>query len=156
MERSVKGIYWTVILTGILIIATINFITLFPMEQGVTFDGADQDSFLAISESNDTGVVSDINLISNESNNAFDDWDVTTGFMGTNQIKQSQGSTGGLTSSSVGLVGRIKIIAEELFTSQDTDGNKEVSPIVWAIGVIGLALGVYMFYLGYQFIRSGN
>lgn len=146
MEDSLKGFLVTVTIIGLFITAVINFIVLFPQEQGVTFDDAqDQDAYLTIAEINDTGLVSNLETVNNQTENAFDQWDVTTGFMGTNQLKQGQG---GIRTSTSNIFSNVRIIAVQLFTAN--------SPIIYAILVISTLSISYLIYVIVKYVRTGN
>jgi hypothetical protein len=145
MEDSLKGMYITAGIVGLFIMAIFNFVVLFPQEQGVTFSGESGNAYMTVSSLNDTEVVENIQLTNNQSENAFNEWDVTTGFMGTNQLKQGQG---GIKNSITNSYTSLKTVALELFTSG--------SPIVYALAVFfTLALG-YLTYAIIKFVRTGN
>lgn len=143
MEDSVKGILVTITIICLFITAIVNFIVIFPQEQGVSFVGQDQHGYLTINSTN-LGTVSSLDVISNQTSNAYNQWDISVGFMGSNQIKQSQG---GITSMVGNTFSNIKIIATELFTSN--------SPILYAILVLSSLATGYLIYAFYKFIRTG-
>lgn len=145
MEESLKGMLITVTIILVFITAILNFIILFPQEQGVTFTGASQNGYLKMVNNNDTGLSSSMNSLSNSSDNAFNTWDVTVGFMGSNSMKQSQKGVG---SSVTQVFSSLRIIATELFTAN--------SPIVWVIGIFSLLAGVVVVYQIYTFVRQGR
>lgn len=119
---------------------------IFPQEQGVTFNNtADQSSYLTIQSNKDLGTETTLANLNNQSDNAFNQWDVTTGFMGTNQLKQGQG---GIKTYSANIFTNLKLIATQLFGAN--------SPILYAIGVIALLSLGYITYLTIKFIRTGN
>jgi hypothetical protein len=126
--------------------AIMNFIVLFPQEQGVTFsDPSDSNSYLVMSQNNDSGTVSSLTSINNQSDSAFNQWDITTGFMGTNQLKQGKS---GIFSMITNTFSNIGIIAGQLFSSG--------SPIIYALLVMSVLTGGYLTYAFIKFLRTGN
>ena len=147
MEDSLKGIFLTLTLIGVFIIAMLNFIILFPEEQGVQFAG-DGNSYLSASNltsslASETTV--NLNNLKNSSSGGYDQWDITVGFMGTNTVKQSSksGITKVLTTTFTGL----KVIAKQVFGSN--------SPIVWFIVTLSIVAGSYLIYALWKFVRTG-
>ncbi len=145
MQDSLKGILVTITVIGLFITGILNFIVLFPQEQGVTFSGEDQLGYLTINTSRDLGTVSSLETINNQSGNAFDQWDVTTGFMGTNQLKQGQG---GIISMISNTFSNLYTIATQLFSAN--------SPIVYTILVLSTLATGYLIYATIKFVRTGN
>ena len=145
MENSLKGIIVAITIIALFITAILNFIVIFPQEQGVTFEGKSEDGYLKMYENNNTGIVSDLNSIENKTDDAFNQWDVTTGFMGTNQLKQGQS---GVKATSKNIFTNIKIIATELFG--------QGSPILYGIAVISILSSIYIGYMIIKFVRTGS
>jgi hypothetical protein len=114
MEDSLKSLLITTTIILIFITCILNFIVLFPQEQGITFsDNQSQIAYLEIGGINNTGEQS-LNILSNSSNSAFNTWDVTTGFMGSNSMKQGQS---GVKTSIFQIFDSLLIISKQLFTS---------------------------------------
>jgi len=146
MENSLKGILVTLTIVGLFITSILNFIVLFPQEQGVTFDDAKSThGYLIISQNNDTNTYSNLNTIKNNSEDSFDQWDITQGFMGSNQIAHNQK---GVISMMTGTFNTLKVIATELFTAN--------SPIVYAIIILTILGSTYMVYMIIKFVRTGS
>jgi len=145
MDDSLRGVLVSLTLIGLFITCILNFIVLFPQEQGVTFTGQGQHGYLTMAENNDTEVIPNLDTIKNNTESAYDQWDVTQGFMGTNQLKQSQG---GIFTMLTKVFTSISTIAKELFTSN--------SPIVYAVMVFFTLASAYLFFLLVQFVRSGR
>lgn len=143
MENSVKGILVTATIIGLFITCILNFIVLFPQEQGVTFTGEEQQGYLVMANHTDT-TLTDLQNTNNQSENAFDQWDVTTGFMGTNQIKQGQG---GIKTSITNTGNTLKIMATQLFGAN--------SPIVYTILILLTLATGYLVYAVIKFVRTG-
>lgn len=153
MQDSLKGLLITVTLILIFITCILNFIILFPKGQGVVFnDAQSQNAYLNISNSADLGTSDNLEILSNSSTNAFDSWDVTQGFMGTNSMKQGQTGVG---TSVTQIFDNLKIIATLLFTYQK-DGKTIISPILYVLGLLSTLAGIVVIYYIYAFVRSGR
>jgi hypothetical protein len=144
VEDSLKGILVTITIIGLFMTAILNFIILFPQEQGVIFtDSPSANDYLTISQVNiDSGA--SLSLINNQSTDAFNQWDITTGFMGSNQIKQGQG---GITKQMKSLFSNLKILATQVFGSG--------SPIIYTLGILLTLSIIYLGYALYKFVRTG-
>jgi hypothetical protein len=146
MEDNIKGILVTLTIIGLFMTAIMNFIVLFPQEQGVTFsDSSDSNSYLIMSQNNDSGTVSSLTSINNQSDSAFNQWDITTGYMGTNQLKQGKS---GIFSMVTNTFSNLGVIASQLFSSG--------SPIIYALLVMSVLAGGYLTYAFIKFLRTGN
>lgn len=145
MENSLKGILVTVTIIGLFMTAILSFIVLFPQEQGITFSGAGQHGYLTIAQTNTTSVENSLTSINNQSTNAFNQWDITQGFMGSNQLKQSQTS---IFSMVTGVFTNLNIIATELFG--------QGSPILYALGILSLLASGYLIYAIILWVRTGR
>lgn len=146
MQDSLKGILITLTVIGLFITCILNFIILFPQEQGVTFNGLqDSNAYLTISQNNDSGTSTQLTNINNQTGNAFNQWDVTQGFMGSNTLKQSQG---GITSLATNTFSSLQMVATQLFTAN--------SPVVYALLIFAGLTTAYLIYAVIQFIRSGR
>jgi len=143
MEDSLRGLLITLTIIGLFVTAILNFIYLFPLEQGISF--SNNNGYVTIQNNTNTQTLNDLTTIQNSSSNSFNSWDVTVGFMGSNQLKQGQGN---IISMMTNTGKQITLIATLLFTAN--------SPIVYAIGIIILMGGIYAVYLIIKFIRSGN
>lgn len=143
MQDSLKGVLVALTVIALFMTSILNFIVIFPQEQGVEFSGSS--GYITIKENNDTEIVSNLNTIDNQSTDAFNQWDVTEGYMGTNQLKQGQG---GIKSYSSNIFSNLRIIGTELFGSN--------SPIVYAIGIFSLLASSYLLYVIIKFVRSGS
>jgi hypothetical protein len=148
MEDSLKGILVTLTIVGLFITAILNFIVLFPQEQGITFsDPSDSSGYLVMNNTRSDGNVEQLELINNASQSGYDEWDVTTGFMGTNQIKQSQGGVLTLLTSTSS---RVLILAKQVF------GSDAGSPIIYTLIVLSTLGSGYLIYMFYKFVRTGK
>jgi len=150
MEDSLKGVLIALTISGLFMIAILNFIIMFPQEQGATFsDAPSQYNYLTTAgnvqnASNDmTDQLVDIN---NNTEKGFNQWDITVGFMGSNAVKQA---------SSTGIKGYFSLIFNNLsiLVTQVFGAN---SPVLYALAVL-MSLGTaYLIYMVIKFIRTGN
>lgn len=147
MDDSLKGLLVTVTIIGLFITSIINFTILFPLEQGVVFTGQDNDGYLTLNNSILRDTNTNLQALDNQSTNAYNEWDVTTGFMGTNQIKQGQG---GLKNQITSTFSNINTMRKVLF------GDESNSAIKYAILTMSTLAFVYLTYSLYQFVRTGR
>jgi hypothetical protein len=147
MEDSLKGILITVTIVSMFITAILNFIVIFPQEQGVSFtDPESQTGYLVISSNTDLGIDDSLTDIYNSTNQGFDQWDVTQGFMGSNTVKQA--SSSGIKGYSSNIFTNLNTVARQLFGSG--------SPVILVINILlGLTLS-YIIYATIQFVRQGR
>ena len=146
MEDSLRGTLVALTYIGVFIMAIIGFITFFPQGQGVTFSGADNDSYLIVQNNTNMNVNQQLTTISNQTEDAFNQWDVTSGFMGSGTMKQTSGT--GITSYFKLVTTSVSAMATQLFGMN--------SPIVIAMGIfISAGIG-YLIWLAYKFVRTGN
>jgi hypothetical protein len=145
MEDSLKGIYITLIISGLFITSILSFITFFLYEQGVVFiNEEDRDAYLEISQNTEVITIGDLNNLSNSTDEAFNQWDITTGFMGTNQLKQSQE---GIQTNRINIFTSLNLMATELFGAN--------SAIIYALGILASAAAGYIVYMTIKWVRTG-
>ena len=146
MEDSFKGLLITITVMGLFITAILSYIVIFPQEQGISYESIrDSETYLTVSEINvnNTYYLQNIN---NKSNIAFDEWDITQGFMGTNTIKQ--GSKSGVENYRSNIFDTLGLLATQVFGEQ--------SPIVYAIGILSLLSVSVVIYIIYALVRIGR
>lgn len=145
MEDSLKGFLVTATMITIFITAVLSFITLFPQEQGVSFSGRENSTYLVMQTQSRQNITSTLSTIENDTGNGFDQWDITQGFMGSNQIKQITSKN--TKTYKTNIFSTIQIIATELFGAN--------SPVIWVILVLSGLAGSYLIYLAIKNIRTG-
>jgi len=146
IDDSLRGILIVLTVAGLFITCILNFIVIFPQEQGISFNEQQgSNTYLTINSTKDIDTSNTLTTLNNQSENAFNQWDVTTGFMGTNQLKQGQGE---IKTYSNNIFSNLRIIATQLFGAN--------SPILYAIGVLALLSSGYIIYLIVQFVRTGR
>jgi len=126
--------------------AMLNFIVIFPQEQGVSFEGSSNHSYLVIESNKDLPINSSLSTINEQSEDSFNDWDVEVGFLGSNSIKQ--GSKQGVKSYTSNIFSNLLTIGTELFG--------ENSPILYAIGIFFTLSLSYLVYIIIKFVRTGQ
>jgi type II secretory pathway pseudopilin PulG len=146
IEDSFKGLLVTLTIIALFTTSILSFITLFPQEQGVSFNSLrENDAYLTISQM-DLNTTESLSTIRNNSESAFNEWDITQGYMGTNTIKQ--GSSSGVKGYNNNIFSTIKLMASKVFGSN--------SPFVYAIGVL-LTLSISVItYMIYKLVRQGQ
>lgn len=149
MEDSAKGLYMALTIIFVFMMCILNFITLFPLEQGVFFNNSispeEANQYLTVRsiDSNPQEILISVN---NDSEQGFDQWDVTQGFMGSNTIKQN--TQGGFTDQMNLIFGNIEIMAVSVFGAN--------SPVVIVLGIfLTAALGLVIYYV-VKYIRTGT
>lgn len=144
-DDSLRGTIISLALIGIVITCIVNFIILFPQEQGMTFSGTSQSDYLQAQLNNNLDVNNSLDTLQSQTSDAFSQWDITQGFMGTNQLKQGQGN---VISMATNTFANLRLLATQLFTSN--------SPIVWALIMISGLVSVYLIYVIIKFVRTGS
>lgn len=150
MEDSLKGILVSVTVIALFMIAILNFIVMFPQEQGVVFtDLQSQTGYLVINStasSSQTETTAQLTEINNQSSTGFNQWDITEGFMGSNTIKQT--SQSGISGATSNIFTNLNIIAKQVFGSG--------SPVIYVISIFLSLASAYLIYATIQFVRTGR
>lgn len=147
MENSLKGLLVSLTLIALFTTSILSFIAIFPQEQGVTFDDLrSNNTYFAIRNNTDFGTESQLTRIYNDTDSAFNQWDITQGYMGSNAIKQS--SSANAKEFKTNILSTLILIATKLFNAN--------SPIVYAISVIGVLSSALVTYLVIKFVRQGE
>jgi hypothetical protein len=150
MEDSFKGMWVTITIIAIFIMCIVNFIVLFPGEQGFTLSHKDNQSQYVIENINQGYVQERIDTAEAASKAGYDAWNIEVGFMGSNTQKSSRGNI----FSYIGdIFTNLKTMAYELF---GIDGGFTEHPIVIVFGILIGLVGLYITYLTIKFIRTGN
>jgi hypothetical protein len=150
MEDSLKGSLIALVLSGIFITAILSFIVLFPQEQGVVFsDPSSQSDYLVVNQTAYnlvTDTTSQLGSLNNATSDAFNQWDVTVGFMGSNTMKQS--SAGGITTMVKKVFSTLITLATQIFGAN--------SAVIYVLGILLLAALSYLTYQFFTFVRTGR
>jgi hypothetical protein len=150
MEDSLKGSLIALVLSGIFITAILSFIVLFPQEQGVVFsDPSSQSDYLVVNQTAYnlvTDTTSQLGSLNNATSDAFNQWDVTVGFMGSNTMKQS--SAGGITTMVKKVFSTLITLATQIFGAN--------SAVIYVLGILLLAALSYSTYQFFTFVRTGR
>jgi hypothetical protein len=145
LEDSLKGIIVAFTMISLFITCIINFIIIFPQEEGISFSDPQESSQYLTMQSSSVDTVSSLETLENQSQTGFNQWDITQGFMGSNSIKQS--SKEGVSSYSNNIFTNIRIMSTQLFGAN--------SPILYAIGIFSALLTIYLIYMVIKFVRTG-
>jgi|SRR3990172_8302357 len=150
MEDSLKGMLVTLTIISLFITAILNYVVIFPQEQGVIFnDAQSQNNYLVINNtasSHSTTSNSELTSMNNATSSGFNQWDITVGFMGSNTVKQA--SNQGIKSYSSNIFSTLKIIATQVFGAN--------SPVLYVIAILLALTTGYLVYLVIKFVRTGN
>jgi len=147
MDDTLRGILVTLTIASLFITCIVNFVVIFPQEQGANFTSSqDQAGYLAMTQvDTETSTASSLSDISGKVSNATDNWDITVGFMGSNTLKQSSTGISGYSSN---VFKNIKLMATYVFG--------ENSPLLYVIVVLTLLASGYIIYAIIQFVRTGR
>lgn len=144
MEDSLKGVLVALTLIGLFIISVVNFIFLFPQEQGFVFEQNKSDDVLELKKKVSPDLLGNLEKNKNITENAYSQWDITEGFMGSNQLKNSQNSLGTM----------IRETFSNFLAFSSLLFGRE-SPFSYALIILSsMSLG-YLFYLFIKWIRTG-
>jgi len=145
MEDSMKGLLITVTVISIFIMGVMGFLKEFPENQGVTFSGQNNNTYLITDELFNNDPEQSLELVQNQTDIGFDQWDIEIGFMGSNTQK---GSKEGTASYIRYTFTQLTTMANEIFG--------ENSPVLIVLGILltlSLTVGTYIFI---KFIRTGS
>lgn len=149
MEDSLKGAWITATIITVFIMAILNFVVLFPQEQGYTITDKDNQSYLVAQNVSTYSPQESLDLSKDATDAGFNDWNIEVGFMGSNTQKSSKQNL----ASYVGdIFSNIKLLTNELFSTKDGGTH----PVIIVIGIFATLAGVYITYLVIKFIRTGN
>ena len=155
MDDTLKGILFAFALSSIFMMAIFGFIVQFPLEQGAVFStGANNATYLTISNMS-LNTNNDLEQIQNQTQEGFNAWDVTQGFMGSNTVKQTSGT--GIFSYVSSTFSNLGVIANTIFKPvTNADGTTSINPIIIVLGIFTTLAGLYVIYLTVQFVRTGR
>jgi hypothetical protein len=147
MEDSLKGTILVLALIALFSTSIISYISLFPVEQGVSYSDATSNSaFLSMQNNTDIGSQATLTSLQNNTSSSFDQWDITVGYMGSNAIKQTTKT--GISGYVTNVFSQMQIMARLIFGSG--------SPIVYALTILSVIAAGWIIYIIIAFIRSGK
>lgn len=147
MEDSLKGLIITLATIALFTTSMLSYIALFPQEQGISFsDTAGNNAYLVVQNNTDVGTQTILTTMNNNSQTAFNQWDITVGFMGSNTVKQTSAS--GVSGYVSNIFTQLTLMATMLFGTG--------SPIVYALAVISLVSLGTIIYVVIKFVRQGQ
>jgi hypothetical protein len=148
MEDSVKGMLVTFAIISVFIISLVNFIILFPIEQGYTFTTIDNNTYLIANNISSSSTILNISSIENTINSGFEEWDIEVGYMGSNTQKSSRSS---LNSYFTNVMNTLTVMAKEVFTT--TDGS--IHPVIIVLGMFTTLGLIYATIVFVKWLRTG-
>lgn len=149
MEDSLKGAWITSTIIIVFIMAILNFVVLFPQEQGYTLTEKDNQSFLIAQEVSNYNPQARLDNTTESTNKGFNDWNIEVGFMGSNTQKSSRGNLWTYVSD---IFRNLKLLTNELFSTK----YGSTHPVVIVIGIfMGLA-SLWVTWMVIKYLRTGN
>lgn len=151
VDKNVINIFWSFLVVFIFMLAMVNFVIMFPKEQGFTLQEKDDITWAELNKSmvqTAKNVNANLEGYSNVSDGSFEQWDIEVGFMGSNTLKKIKDSLTGYTSEVMKMV---EVIINQLFNSN----NLRNHPIFIIFDIIGIGLIVFVIYLVVKYIRTG-
>ena len=150
MDDSLKGYIITFSLISIFLLAFINFIIMFPEEQGFSLSERDNNTWASLNQINaSTTISSNLGDFENKTNTGWKEWDTEAGFMGSNTQKASKTSA---KNYMLNVLTIVKAMAKQVFTTD----NGSVHPVMVIIGLITTLIGVVATLVFIKFVRSGT
>lgn len=149
MEDSLKGAWVTATIITVFIMAILNFVVLFPQEQGYTITDKDNQSYLVAQNVATYSPQTRLDNTEESTNKGFNDWNIEVGFMGSNTQKSSRGNLWTYVSD---IFKNLKLLTNELFSTKDGSAH----PVVIVIGIfMGLA-SLWVTWMVIKYLRTGN
>ena len=91
VDKNVINIFWSFLVVFIFMLAMVNFVIMFPKEQGFTLQEKDNITWAELNKSTvqtAKNVNANLEGYSNVSEGSFEQWDIEVGFMGSNTLKK--------------------------------------------------------------------
>ena len=145
MEQSFKGLLISAALISMFVAGILNFLILFPVEQGFEFSSIDNNTYLTLSSIN----LPNLTDSSSSLETGFEEWDIEVGFMGSNTQKASKANTNSYLSN---VFTALKTISNEVFTT--SDGS--LHPIIIILLSFSTLVGMYVTIIFIKFLRTGD
>lgn len=152
IDKNVINIFFSFLVVFIFMLAMVNFVIMFPKEQGFTLQEKDNITWAELNKSTvQTTKNVNINLDEyvNASDGSFEQWEIEVGFMGSNTLKKIKDSLTGYTSEVMKMIG---VIINQLFNSN----NLRNHPIFIIFDIISIGLIVLVIYIVVKYIRTGS
>lgn len=152
VDKNVINIFFSFLVVFIFMLGMVNFVIMFPKEQGFTLQEKDNITWAELNKSTvqtAKNVNANLEGYVNASDGSFEQWDIEVGFMGSNTLKKIKDSLTGYTSE---VMKMIEVIINQLFNSN----NLRNHPIFIIFDIIGIGLIVLVIYIVVKYIRTGN
>lgn len=152
IDKNVINIFFSFLVVFVFMLGMVNFVIMFPKEQGFTLQEKDNITWAELNKStvqNVKNVNTNLEGYVNTSDGSFEQWDIEVGFMGSNTLKKIKDSLTGYTSEVMKMIG---VIINQLFNSN----NLRNHPIFIIFDIISIGLIVLVIYIVVKYIRTGN
>lgn len=151
VDKNVINIFFSFLVVFVFMLGMVNFVIMFPKEQGFTLQEKDNITWAELNKSmvqNAKNVNTNLEGYVNTSDGSFEQWDIEVGFMGSNTLKKIKDSLTGYTSEVMKMIG---VIINQLFNSN----NLRNHPIFIIFDIISIGLIVLVIYIVVKYIRTG-
>jgi hypothetical protein len=151
IDKNVINIFFSFLVVFVFMLGMVNFVIMFPKEQGFTLQEKDNITWAELNKSmvqNAKNVNTNLEGYVNTSDGSFEQWDIEVGFMGSNTLKKIKDSLTGYTSEVMKMIG---VIINQLFNSN----NLRNHPIFIIFDIISIGLIVLVIYIVVKYIRTG-
>lgn len=151
IDKNVINIFFSFLVVFVFMLGMVNFVIMFPKEQGFTLQEKDNITWAELNKSTvqtTKNVNTNLEGYASASNGSFEQWDIEVGFMGSNTLKKIKDSLTGYTSEVMKMIG---VIINQLFNSN----NLRNHPIFIIFDIISIGLIVLVIYIVVKYIRTG-
>lgn len=151
IDKNVINIFFSFLVVFIFMLGMVNFVIMFPKEQGFTLQEKDNITWAELNKSTvqtTKNVNTNLEEYVSASNGSFEQWDIEVGFMGSNTLKKIKDSLASYTSEVMTMIG---VIVNQLFNSN----NLRDHPIFIIFDIIGIGLVALIIYIVVKYIRTG-
>ncbi len=152
IDKNAINIFLSFLFVFIFIIGMVNFVILFPQEQGFTFEEKDNIIWVSLDKSISESVTTvnlDINKTVTDADEGFDQWDIEIGFMGSNTQKSIKNSLTGYTKGVVNMIG---VILDQLFNVN----NARDHPVFIVLSIVLVAITFTIIYVVIKIVKTGS
>ena len=152
IEKNVINIFFSFLVVFIFLLGMVNFVIMFPKEQGFILQEKDNITWAGLNTSTATAtrnINANLGEVIDASNGSFEQWDIEVGFMGSNTLKKIKDALTGYTSEVMTMIG---VIINQLFNAN----NLRDHPIFIVFDIIGIGIVFLIIYIVIKYIRTGN
>lgn len=153
MEEGTKNMIYALTAVFLFILGMVNFVALFPAEQGFEFSKDEENVSFAkfhsnIQEGKDK-TIGNLEELEKDLDKGFSVWDLTAGFLGSNQQKNSKNSVIGYFRS---IAEMTEIVKDEVFIND----QGTIHPVGIVFAILGAVMGVIGIIYVWGLIKQGQ